>query len=281
MTRRREIEQRLHSLSEISGIMDSMKTLALMETRKLGRFLAAQHRVVEGIEAAAADFGSFYPVARGRPEGITEAFILVGSERGFCGDFNEVLVDALDRYQQESGAACIRLIAVGRKLGGKLEDDPRVSVFLDGPSVAEEVEEVLVRLVETVNTLQAQSGPLYLMVLYNTVEGEQRFRPVLPRFQGLMPAAPRYPYAPLLNLSPDAFFGELLDHYLFAALHEMFYASLMAENRRRMRHLEHAVKRLEEQTVTLSTKRHLMRQEEITEEVELIMLSAETLLRGL
>ena len=97
MTRRREIEQRLHRLSEISGIMDSMNTLALMETRKLSRFLAAQHRVVEGIEAAAADFGSFYPVARGQTEGATEAVILVGSERGFCGDFNEILVDALDR----------------------------------------------------------------------------------------------------------------------------------------------------------------------------------------
>ena len=49
---------------------------------------------------------------------------------------------------------------------------------------------------------------------------------------------------------------------------------LMAENRRRMQHLEGAIRRLEERTSELALKRNALRQEEITEEIEVILLSA-------
>ena len=48
----------------------------------------------------------------------------------------------------------------------------------------------------------------------------------------------------------------------------------MAENRRRMQHLEGAIRRLEERTSELALKRNALRQEEITEEIEVILLSA-------
>jgi len=41
MTRRRTLERHRHSLAEIQGIMNSMKSLAYLETRKLTRFLDA------------------------------------------------------------------------------------------------------------------------------------------------------------------------------------------------------------------------------------------------
>jgi len=61
MTRRRHLEHHRQSLAEIRDIMNSMKTLAYMETRKLARFLDAQHAVVQSIEDVAADLLSFYP----------------------------------------------------------------------------------------------------------------------------------------------------------------------------------------------------------------------------
>ena len=59
MTRRRDLEAHRATLDEIHGIMNSMKSLAYMETRKLVGLLDAQHAVVEGIEAMAADFLGF------------------------------------------------------------------------------------------------------------------------------------------------------------------------------------------------------------------------------
>jgi F-type H+-transporting ATPase subunit gamma len=59
MTRRQDLERHRQSLGEVRDIMNSMKTLAYMETRKLARFVDAQRAVVDSIEEVAADFLSF------------------------------------------------------------------------------------------------------------------------------------------------------------------------------------------------------------------------------
>ena len=69
----------------------------------------------------------------------------------------------------------------------------------------------------------------------------------------------------------------MAEQYLFAALHELLYTSLMAENERRTKHMDAAVRRLEQTSTELSRRRNLLRQEEITEEIEVIMLSVEAL----
>ena len=67
----------------------------------------------------------------------------------------------------------------------------------------------------------------------------------------------------------------MTEHYLFAVLHEIFYISLLAENQRRLQHLEGAVKHLDDETVNLRRKSQIYRQEEITEEIEVILLNSE------
>ena len=57
-------------------------------------------------------------------------------------------------------------------------------------------------------------------------------------------------------------------------MHELLYVSLMTENHRRMMHLEGAVKHLDEESDKLARQYNALRQEEITEEIEIILLSA-------
>ena len=61
MSRRHEVEQHLLALGDISSIMNAMKTLAYMETRKLTRFLEAQREAVGQMQAVANDFLGHYP----------------------------------------------------------------------------------------------------------------------------------------------------------------------------------------------------------------------------
>ncbi|HEU5407471.1 MAG TPA: F0F1 ATP synthase subunit gamma, partial [Nitrospira sp.] len=65
--------------------------------------------------------------------------------------------------------------------------------------------------------------------------------------------------------------------HLFSLLHEVFYSSLMAENLHRFQHMDQAIHRLEKDRGELVRKRNSLRQEEITEEIEVIMLSAAAL----
>ena len=59
-----------------------------------------------------------------------------------------------------------------------------------------------------------------------------------------------------------------------AALHEMLYSSLMAENHHRVAHLEGAVRHLDSEATKLAHRCNTLRQEEIIEEIEVILLSA-------
>lgn len=273
MSKRHDLERRLHGLGEIRDIMNAMKNLALMETHKLARVLATQQRVVASIESAAADFLSFHPQLPTEDETARDVYLLLGSERGFCGDFNETLLQALATRAAGDSA----LVVIGRRLAARMADDPRVVARLDGPSVLEEVEAVLLRLVEALNAWQAAQSPprpLRLTVFHHQTEDIR-----VSRLHPFGPARPRpaaFGYAPRLNLEPQRFQAGLADHYLLAVLHALFYGSLMAENQRRMQRMDYAVRRIEEQSTALQRQRNSLRQEEITEEIEVIMLSVTT-----
>ncbi|HXH64154.1 MAG TPA: FoF1 ATP synthase subunit gamma [Mariprofundaceae bacterium] len=281
MSKRHEAEHHLKALGEIRHIMGSMKTLAMLETRKLTRFLATQQQVVRDIEVMAADFRSFFPMAPVLPPGdARHVYLLLGSERGFCGDFNEMLLHTLDDRLRQDRVDDPLLVAVGRKLEARLAGDARLVVLIDGANVAEEVETVLGRLVHELGLLQERHGPFRLTVVYHAVEGDRvQVESLLPPFQQIEPA-PSSGYEPGLNLAPDTFFAEMLDQYLFAGLYALVYTSLMAESRRRMQHLEGAINRLDKQVSALTLKRNTLRQEEITEEIEVILLSAKAVQQG-
>ena len=117
---------------------------------------------------------------------------------------------------------------------------------------------------------------LQLTVVYHdNSPGQINRRQILPPFPRQQQRTLRYGNPPVLNLEPSDFFSDLTDHYLFAVLHEIFYISLMAENQRRLQHLEGAVKHLDDETVNLRRKSQIYRQEEITEEIEVILLNSE------
>ena len=274
MSKRREVKGRLATLDEIDGIMIAMKNLALLEIHRLESFLATQRRAVASIEAAAQDFLGFYPETAAHPGGARQLLLVVGSERGLCGDFNETLLAPLAAAMQQDTLA----VVVGRRLEAKLQGDQRIAAFVEGPGVAEEVPAALVRLAGVLDELQQQRpeeawriGALY----HDDESGAPRLRQLLPL--AAPETKPVYSHPPLLNLEPAQFLSQLTSQYLYAVLHEVFYASLMAENRKRLEHMDSAIRRLEKDEAKLRLRYNALRQEEIIEEIEIIMLSAEAL----
>ena len=275
MSKRREVKERLGTLDEIDGIMNAMKNLALLETRKLAVFLDTQRRAVNNIEAAAEDFLSFYPSIAPPSNSLQQLWILIGSERGFCGDFNETLAQALDSLEPQKNTL---LLAIGNKLETKCQKDTRITAFIEGHSVTEEVQMTLLRLTELLNQLQQQEhdhiGSISA-IYYDDTTDKIRLRQLLPLATPTTKSTQSHP--PQLNLQPAEFLSQLTDQYLYAVLHEVFYSALMVENRMRQAHMDKAIKRLEKDEAELRLRYNRLRQEEITEEIEIIMLSAEAL----
>ena len=276
MSRRREIARRLEALSDIAGIMSAMKGLALMEIRVLSDFLVSQQGMVNAIETAAADFLQAHPALAEPYVAELELCVLVGSEQGFCGDFNERLLVRMEAISAESAGA-VRWLVVGRRLASRLGERDDLELALPGAVVADEVPTVLLRLThELGRILAAAQGRGYgLSTLYHCdATGDIRMRPLLPLRD--LPAPARLPAYPAdLNLPPEGFLRGLTGHYLYAALNSVLYSSLMAENQRRYAQMESALNKLDEDRNQLRLAYNAQRQEDITEEIEILLLAAD------
>ena len=278
MSRRREIARRLDALSDIGGIMSAMKGLALMETRILGNFLVSQQRMLAGIETAAADFLAWHAEFASQPVAGRELCLLVGSEQGFCGDFNEALLARMEALCREKDAP-VRWLVIGSRLAARIGERGCVALALPGAIVADEVPAVLLRLTrELGGLLTREAFAAYgLSALHHCgATGDIRMRHLLPLRD--TPAPERaYAHPAELNLPPLEFLRGLTGHYLHAVLNEVLYSSLMAENRQRQAHMDRALQRLDDDSARLRLRYNSQRQEEITEEIELILLSADML----
>lgn len=267
-----ELSQRHARLQEISGIMTAMKNLSLVETHKLAKFLLHQQAMRANIEAAAADFIQFHPASCVAPtQQPTPMLVLIGSERGFCGNFNERLLQALDALPASYAQAT--LLVLGHRLCRRMAGHPRVKAALDGATVTEEVPAVLERLLDAVHALQSGSALTHtsFACLAHHAHAEPSLTQLLP--MAWLPTGRQHPDPPQLQLGPALFYQQLLDQFLLAALLGELYQSLAAESRLRLAHMQQAIERLEQTMAQLALRRNSLRQERIVEEIEVLLSS--------
>lgn len=278
MGKRREIAQAIKSYGEIKNILEAMKNLALMETNKLQRSLATQQRVTTSMEAVAADFLQFYPEAKisgGKEQPI---YILLGSERGFCGDFNETIKTAWETHSADEHRSPATTLTLGYRLATKFAKDPRIAITLDGASVMEEIDAVLTRLMEQLQQLIVNYSddaiPQFIILAHHPANSGI----TLTKLPGQFEQRPvPFRHQPYLSMAPAQFYNEFIQYYLLSKLHEIFYNSLMAENLKRLQHMETAIQRIEQESTQRQLALNRLRQEEITEEIEVLLLSVDAL----
>jgi F-type H+-transporting ATPase subunit gamma len=269
VSKRRDVEDHIASLREIHTIMESMKNLAMMETRKLARYHRMQQQVVAAIghalNAVRSHFAAPAPEVDAAP-----IYLLFGSERGFCGAYNEQLLELLGQQPGHAGAP---VIGVGSRLLAPLQRQYPEALCLPGAAVADELDAVLSSVLTALNRLRLERGQLRLQVIHFQPDTRQpHCQPVLPSPETVADKG----LPPLINLPPGQLLGELLEHYLFALAHAWLIGALMAENQQRLQHLEQAGHHLERRVGDLGKRRNALRQEEIIEEIEVILLSAES-----
>jgi len=272
MTRRHQLAAQLEGYREVRAILSAMKNIALMELHALAGLREHQRRAMATIERAAADFLAFHPLPGDASAPATTVCVVVGSERGFCGEFNE----ALAREARAAHGRGEQLVAVGGRLAERLGEPDALSA-LAGANVVEELPAVLQQVAARLVEIQrgAPAGPLHVKAVVQNPDGSGPVtRVIAPLPLPERPSAPR-PFPPRLTLAPPAFFAGLLEQALLFALREAFSVSLIAENRRRLEHMEGALRRLDEISARLERRMNASRQEEITQEIEVIMLSAE------
>ncbi len=276
MSKLSDLHSRMRALRDIEGILNAMKNLSLVEMTKISRFYITQQELLHSVEEALADFQQFYGApAEIRGADSASLYVLIGSERGFCGGFNETIQKTLESHTLAGTNP--KLILVGRKLALKFLQDKRVVASLDGPSAAEEIPLVISQLAKTLTRFSSSDWKIIHNGYTGTGISVETSSPF--DFPKTEPAK-KLQFPPLLNLASSDLRPQLFEQYLFALFYGIFYQSFMAENHERLRHMDGALNKLREDEEGLRRRSNALRQESITEELEVIMLSVDDSVSG-
>lgn len=275
MSERREIARRLAALDDIAEIMAALKSAALVELTRLRRLAPAQVDVAAAVRTTARTFLAHHPGFAVATSSARPVCVLLGSERGFCGGYDQELVAAFVAERARWTADPLVVVS-GRRLAQRLERVTRIDGAIEAPSVADDVRNAIPRLVDVLASLPLPPGePLAAAVrVLHHASGDAGGVRTDALVGALTDPSPARGAPPRLYLSPEAFFAELADHLLFALLHAHFHEALLAENERRVQHLEGALGRVDGRRAALRMRDDALRQEEITEEIEMILLGA-------
>ena len=228
-----KLVQHINSLTDISDIMSAMKYLSIMESNKLSRYIQHQKRAMQSIELAATDFLHFHPELLNISEPKSQIVVVIGSERGFCGNYNEVLFQEVENYLKNAINTDLKttIITVGYKLHHKFEQHSLSNSKLNGPKLVEEIPDIILELITIIGAKLDEQHTEQLTVLHHSEDKFQpEFKDILPAFQTLDTQKVPYTTPPLTHLSNSTLYSSLLDEYLFATLNQLFYSAFMRIN---------------------------------------------------
>jgi len=278
MTKKARLREHLQTLNKIGTLMTALRNLSLIEMNKVAKSLTTQENMHAMMQQVGHDFLTSYPQFYAELLlDKSDIYILIGSERGFCGCFNDNLIHFLEHNNSDQSV----FIIVGHKLAAKLAHDKRVIHAIEGPNTMEEIPDIILNLLNTLDLVFSKTSlkPGSWTLVFNkknnnTVETTLQ----QPFSEFATTAAPVFSTAPQLTLSKEVFMLEYVNQYLFSMLYTLFYQSFVAENYCRSNQLQSASERLEKKINQLTRNINLLRQEEITQEIQIIMLSADLIL---
>jgi F-type H+-transporting ATPase subunit gamma len=258
--KRREIQARLELYDDLAGILGVMRSFALAELNRVTKRERVQSQVVQSLMNAYRDIG---PHSNPEPNAANDIWILFGATRGFCGSFNE---DVLQAWQVEGRAAVLPPIVVGERLVSHLPESVH-AVAVPGATGAVEalvtVERILVAVADSGRSGLAPTG---LVACVRDDDGT-RIQRVLPL---PVEAGSGRGDMPMMN-EPAAIVAAGVSRYcIYHTLLALLLRSIRVENRLRLMQMDSALSHLDKNTEKLQLQRNRLRQEEIIGEIEAV-----------
>lgn len=269
------IDARIASLSELRDLFSAIEAMAAARVQAAQSALASARRYTEVIETAIAEAASLdrsgVPLDIWAEEIASSALVVIGSEQGFTGAFNRLLIERAAQELSTDEA----LVVVGRR-GAALATEhglePEQSI-----SMATRIEGVLSTARQLAAALKDRSEIRVIFGRHSaTGEFDTVVRQVLPpdrnvfeKSDGANPPLHQMPAELLLH----KLIGELLLAELMLALTESF----ASENTARLQIMQSADHNIGDKLERLTVQSRQMRQEQITSELLEVVAGAEAI----
>lgn len=250
------LRAQLQLLADLARIVGTMRSLAYAELQRLRRLTAAQQQAEQVVLRALAD-GRVTATADGPPS----CWLVIGSERGFCGGFNDRLLEAVPALRAKHPGAV--WLVTGERLQQRAADCLPGAQGLAGSGSAEAGADCVHGWIE------ALLPHRQVYVLHHDEPGLVE-RCLLPLPALPAPSPGPAPYRPL----PAAMLGPALQaEWLRVGLLGALYGSLQQENRWRLAQMQRAQDHLDESGARMRRAYFRQRQDAITSELETLMSS--------
>ncbi len=262
------IVARRKSLEDLHELVGALRTMAASHAREATDALAGTRRYREVIERALADAHALQAAtAPEAPEDTGAVLIVVGSEHGFVGGFNQHVIERARAARSPRE----RLILVGQRAAMRAEENG--IVVDDVRSMTTHVPGVAI-LARQLADLVGGVGAVRIVFAAAHPGGrpETMVQTLLPP-PASATAAP--PFPPLHHLPPRQLLERLSEELLLAQLAHALMESLASENVARLHAMEAAGRNIGNRLDQLRQREAIVRQEEITAELVEIVSGAE------
>lgn len=285
------IQRRLDTAEDLRTIVRTMKALAAVNIRQYEEAvvsLAEYARSVElGFEVLLRNRSQPPRVASSRQSADRVGAIVLGSDHGLCGSFNEqVTAFYLERQPASARAGGEPLMAIGLRAAGRLEDlGRRPDEVLTLPGSVARVAAVVREVIERVSAWRAAGSVEAVRLYFNAPQEQAGYQP---REEQLLPldeerlltmaARPWRPRAtPAVAGDWDTLFSAVVRQHLFVTVHRAIALSLASENASRLAAMHAAERNIDERLHILRGQFHRERQTAITTELLDIVAGYEAL----
>ncbi|MEX1127747.1 MAG: F0F1 ATP synthase subunit gamma [Vicinamibacterales bacterium] len=288
------IKRRLETAEDLRSIVRTMKGLAAATIRQYEDAVASLAEYARSV-----DLG-LQVLLRHRPDVLTAlsrqparrpGTIVIGSDQGLCGAFNEQVAGFYLEQRASGGRAAADrpLLVLGVRAAGRLEDARvRIAEVLTLPASAALVTDVVHDLLERIDAWRAAGKVDGVDLYFNRPHRGAAFRPHrevllpldVPRLQALAAAPWRPRAAPTFASDWDALFSAIVREHLFVTLHRAIVESLASENASRLAAMHAAERNIDDRLSALRGEFHLHRQTAITGELLEIVSGYEAMTHG-
>jgi F-type H+-transporting ATPase subunit gamma len=259
------LHARIASLAELRDLIQALRALAASHMQEAVGALDGIRRYVDVVEGAIAAVADMLPTADeqawapGRPDG--RVLIVVCSEHGFVGAFNERL---LDRAAAELRPGCA-LAVIGRR--GMIAAEERHLATAWCLPMATHVGGVAATTRRMAGHLAGLAGADIVFARHASAGGyEVEKKTVLPLDPALLAGSQRRS-PPLHQLPPEVLLQRLAGEYLFAEITRALMESLASESAARLLVMQSADRNIDDKLQSLRREENVLRQDAITSEL--------------
>lgn len=275
------VKSRIVTVELLQSVVRTMKTLAAVSMRKQEKAIQAlgdYSRTIEMGMVILLREGASAIAEQPRMTGGRLGAVILGSEQGLCGRFNEQVVsfsrDKLGELEPDESRRCVLCVG-GRARTQLTECGEKVHDVVPAPVSVTGIPATVNSILVTLDDWKARRRIDRVVVCYNRLRFGTFCAPqvlfLMPfdraRLRELSTRPWTGPTIPLYTMDRGRLFSRLIRHSLFAALYLALAESVAAENASRLASMQAAEKNIGERLDELTHQFRDLRQGAITEEL--------------